>query len=546
MMTRKLSSVVLLCLLVCATVSGQTTTFTYTGINGYYDYQTNYRAPQYIRACPGTSYIHAIMMVADDSLNPSTSRRTAYAFSSDGGTTWTTFNQIRIPNRRSGFPSLDILQGTAAGAAVIANHNIVTIGLQSLVYIDYPIGSGAFSELNAPPLLGGDEPIFPEIAGAADGSIVMIASRAAGGSTHRIRTSDFASWSQWGTVTLEFISDGYVAEGNSTGRVGIAIGAPFSPLQWLESTDNGVTWPPTLTNLLPENIPFGPDTFGITPGLDLVYVGSDTLITFGVTKLISGNLTQRFSGIGFYSEATGFVLAVPHDSVAGAIDTLRKRQVNMFPVGCPAIGVSGSNIVIAFQAFMAETSQAGFNYGDIFFTTSSNGGRNWSYPSNLTHTLNLDERSVSVSKWNPPGSVYLVYQEDPQPGSAVFGGDNSPMARVRQRFCKVTGFSTSVENLSNEAPTGFALYQNYPNPFNPATTIQFQIGKVRGQQSEVTHVTLKVFDLLGREVATIVNEEMRPGSYEKVFNAEGLPSGVYFYKIVAGRQVATKKAVLLK
>jgi hypothetical protein len=83
------------------------------------------------------------------------------------------------------------------------------------------------------------------------------------------------------------------------------------------------------------------------------------------------------------------------------------------------------------------------------------------------------------------------------------------------------------------------LKQNFPNPFNPITTIQYQI-------SEKSFVTLKVYDVLGNEVATMVNEEKDAGSYEVEFRGEKLTGGVYFYQINAGSYVKTKKMVLMK
>jgi hypothetical protein len=88
-------------------------------------------------------------------------------------------------------------------------------------------------------------------------------------------------------------------------------------------------------------------------------------------------------------------------------------------------------------------------------------------------------------------------------------------------------------------PTTFALEQNYPNPFNPTTTIRFAI-----PQSE--HVTLKVYDLLGREVATLVNEQRNAGSYDEIFDASKLASGMYLYKLQAGNFTASRKFVLMK
>jgi photosystem II stability/assembly factor-like uncharacterized protein len=90
----------------------------------------------------------------------------------------------------------------------------------------------------------------------------------------------------------------------------------------------------------------------------------------------------------------------------------------------------------------------------------------------------------------------------------------------------------------------FSLSQNYPNPFNPSTKIKFEIpGQVRNDN---TLVTLKVYDILGREVSTLVNEEKPAGEYEVEFDGSSLPSGIYFYQLKAGEYVETKKMVLLK
>jgi len=85
----------------------------------------------------------------------------------------------------------------------------------------------------------------------------------------------------------------------------------------------------------------------------------------------------------------------------------------------------------------------------------------------------------------------------------------------------------------------YYISQNYPNPFNPSTSIQYVIGK---RQS----VSLRVFDILGKEVATLVNEEKPAGSYEVEFDAIGLSSGIYFYQLRAGTSVETKKMILLR
>ena len=106
--------------------------------------------------------------------------------------------------------------------------------------------------------------------------------------------------------------------------------------------------------------------------------------------------------------------------------------------------------------------------------------------------------------------------------------------------------------LSHNEPSDFYLYQNYPNPFNPTTTIKFTIptppvssSLAKGRTKE-GFVTLKVYDILGREIATLVNEEKPTGEYEVEFDGVNLPSGIYFYQLKAGNFVETKKMILLR
>jgi len=101
------------------------------------------------------------------------------------------------------------------------------------------------------------------------------------------------------------------------------------------------------------------------------------------------------------------------------------------------------------------------------------------------------------------------------------------------------GGPAGVELISNELPTEFNLNQNYPNPFNPSTTISFSL-------PEVSFVSLKVFNTLGEEIEMLVSEELSSGSYKFDWNANNLPSGIYFYKLQSENFVETKKMILLK
>ena len=98
----------------------------------------------------------------------------------------------------------------------------------------------------------------------------------------------------------------------------------------------------------------------------------------------------------------------------------------------------------------------------------------------------------------------------------------------------------SVKLADNKIPEQFYLNQNYPNPFNPTTTIKFGLVK------EMV-VELKIYDILGEEVATLIDGKlMKAGSYDVNFKASNLASGAYFYRLKAGNQVTSKKMVLLK
>ena len=98
---------------------------------------------------------------------------------------------------------------------------------------------------------------------------------------------------------------------------------------------------------------------------------------------------------------------------------------------------------------------------------------------------------------------------------------------------------TDIDNISETIPLKYELSQNYPNPFNPSTLIKYSIQERR-------KVTLKVFDLLGKEVAKLVNKEQPQGNYEIAFDGSNLTSGIYLYRLITDEFVDTKKMILLK
>jgi len=146
--------------------------------------------------------------------------------------------------------------------------------------------------------------------------------------------------------------------------------------------------------------------------------------------------------------------------------------------------------------------------------------------------INLNANTITIGANDSSGICYYAMAYHPTEAGIV-----TAISAVRTRY--VQRFLTSVEPVSPVVPEAFALDQNYPNPFNPNTKIGF---KVAGS----VFVSLKVYDVLGREVATLVNEQLTPGTYSATHSAENLPSGVYFYRLTSGSFTETKRMLLLK
>lgn len=104
---------------------------------------------------------------------------------------------------------------------------------------------------------------------------------------------------------------------------------------------------------------------------------------------------------------------------------------------------------------------------------------------------------------------------------------------------------TTVKQNNNKV-NGFVLYQNYPNPFNPETTIRYTIPVETRHTLSLQNVLLNVYDVLGKKIATLVNESQKPGSYEVTWNANNFPCGIYFYRLTICKFSKTRKMILLK
>jgi hypothetical protein len=166
---------------------------------------------------------------------------------------------------------------------------------------------------------------------------------------------------------------------------------------------------------------------------------------------------------------------------------------------------------------------------------------------NWTTATEINNRGFEVEKsFNNEWAVIGFVEGNgttTEPKSYSFRDENLEAGIYKYRLKQIDFDGTyeysDVVEADITSPIEFELSQNYPNPFNPVTSIQYAI-------SSKQFVTLKVYDILGNEIATLVNEEKPAGKYEVEFSANGLPSGIYFCKLVAGEHNQTRKIILLK
>ncbi|MGD8306108.1 MAG: T9SS type A sorting domain-containing protein [Ignavibacteria bacterium] len=181
-----------------------------------------------------------------------------------------------------------------------------------------------------------------------------------------------------------------------------------------------------------------------------------------------------------------------------------------------------------FILFLSNRA-GGYGFHDIYISSRNQDGT-WNDPINLGPEINsdVDDAAPYIS----PDGLYFFFntQKTGDLGYNPYWVD----AQV------VYDLITDVDDENPvEIPNEFQLYQNYPNPFNPQTRINFSV-------SELSFVSLKVFDVLGNEIAVLVNKEKRAGTYEVEFNATELTSGVYFYQLRSGTYIQTRKMILIK
>lgn len=222
-----------------------------------------------------------------------------------------------------------------------------------------------------------------------------------------------------------------------------------------------------------------------------------------------------------------------------SIDSVARITVTRFDTstGCYYTRAGSSDILEDSTFTFTPKSSFGGSYNCKLFNRLDTG----IVLQTLTTTRQIGEGNLikeDAMSWSYSFGLGLVFQTDVDLIGLL------PISTLQLVYAKIDGkeygsVPVSVGSRDQRVPASFVLSQNYPNPFNPITTISFDL------PSRLL-VSLKVFDLLGKEVSTIVSGELEAGSYTRQWNAADIPSGVYFYRLQAGGFNETKKLILLK
>ena len=273
----------------------------------------------------------------------------------------------------------------------------------------------------------------------------------------------------------------------------------------LKTTNAGSNWFTQTSGLFDD---FSSVFFTSTMSGVIVGYNKILLTTNGGDNWTSQTVTYTLKSVYFTSPTTGFA-----SGTSGSSGVLLKTENG----GSSWITQTFGAPVYELNSIYFTSSSVGYAVGGAgAIIKTVNGGINWS------------PQVSGVGSWLR--SVYFV---DASTGYVV------GTAGTVLKTTNGGGTPVGIQTTSLGIPEGFALFQNYPNPFNPSTVISYQL-------AANSFVTLKIYDVLSKEVAVLVNEELKAGSYEIEWNASNCPSGIYFYKLQSGEFSETKKMILIK
>jgi hypothetical protein len=516
-----------------------------------YDYQTNGSVRYLIQDPTNPDNLCAILMATHDSTSPAgTNRYVWYTYSDDGGRTWGDGVEVTTA-AFNGFPSLS----TRSGQPLVGFH-VSGTPTSTRIYEDVTFGAGSWSQLGTitPPTAG---MVWPHIAGTTNGNIVVAAAPNPG------FQANYTYWNgtAWSTV-VELANTGgpsgnFSVESGPGGLAyihGIDYNSPATAGNRLwTSNNNGQTFTEqTGSNAPPFYVIEPNDTLMafVDGGRTGIYVGNDIHLVYTVYANSSEALANPPNTVWFkkakilhWSSATGVDTVAGRFNMPNMTDTLTHALVT--PVCQPSLGIYNGILYCTFVAFLRGNTQVVgdgsiVNAGEIFLTYSVDNGNTWSTPANITNTPAIEEKHPSVARnfTLPAGdSVGVFYFRDLKAGGWVnipAWGPAPGYGIYRKLGGNLIGIKQDLE-VARE----YELFQNYPNPFNPTTTISYYL-KSNG------NVSLKVYNVLGALVTTLVNGYQTKGPKEINFNANNYASGVYYYTIETEGFRDTKKMILMK
>jgi len=306
-----------------------------------------------------------------------------------------------------------------------------------------------------------------------------------------------------------------------------------------KSTDNGATWSawirpqPSWRNVsgVSQNS-FWWD-YGNGYSFDMLVDADNRVHFFGVAQ---DTLTSAIGVIEIYETATGWDSKIITSDLKISTDLTYDGLDQMGTHLNSAISPDGNVMAI----YWLDAPVPGDSLADIWFA-SRHINTNWSTPVNLTETPAFHEILLHVAptlKYNGGDSYTAFVGRAYEARSTTYPPNDVATTFAFTAKHTFTQLPVSVRDDEN-IPNVFQLRQNYPNPFNPVTSIKYSV-------PERSKVSLKIYDILGSEVATIVNDTQEAGIYETYFDASNLSSGVYIYTLKAGSNIGSKKMILMK
>jgi hypothetical protein len=532
-----------------------------TGLTGFWDYQYNGEVQPHIYR-HDASNMYAVYMTSLDSGDFNGSRRCKISWSSNDGDTWEDLGVY--PNVKSGYCSVN---AKADGSGVMGNHysaGFPQFNAAGFINYDLAPGAGSFQGVQTPPNMA-----WPFVSRMTNGNILEVgATFQAAAATDTIQASVFNSTTNLFTTTNRLISPvGIAGQSNqcmsmatAPGGVAMILDDPYretagnfltSRIYAVKSTDNGVTWGSFV--LLYNPVIMNGDT--ICPNQN------------GACDIIIDNAGNYYWVFNANSPArlyvSGRLVAGKNNTAPQVIAGTRTSPIHPIPQVAesmvaqafisnfdhPSLALSEDQqyVFVTYSVPFALDTIYTFNKCHLFYQYAKTSDMIWSNPVQITQSgpNSFDERYCTINKVAVSESggftLYLAYQKKPFAGAFARPDAGAPECRSIQVFRKIHQAQDTLIGIRNNQSIvkEFRLEQNYPNPFNPTTTINYALPKE-------SIVTIKVYDITGKEILTLVNGKQSAGNKEVVFDATNLPSGVYFYTIKAGAFSDTKKMVLVK